>query len=164
MIGKKIESYGSVKQGKLHISYRDMFLELLRQFPDCRIRITIEKLYNKRSTPQNAYYWGVVIAEFTQAYYDTTGEFITSEEAHEILKRECNFKEFVNEETGVILRVQQTTTNLSTVQYEIFLEKCRRWVEEWFGRRIPLPNEQAEMDFDRQEKEFKFIKYSNNLN
>jgi len=157
IIGKKIESYGSVKQGKLHISYRDMFLEMLSRFPDCRIRITIEKLYNKRSTPQNAYYWGVVISEFCQAYYDTTGEFITSEEAHEILKRECNFKELVNEDTGAILRVPQSTVGLSTVNFEIFLEKCRRWVEEWFGRRIPLPNEQAEMDFERQEKEFKFI-------
>ena len=162
IIGKLLESYGSVKGGKLHISYRDRLIQALSEFPDCRIKLTIEKLYNKRSNPQNRYYWGVIVREACDGYYEATGEWKTAEDMHEILKAECNHKELVNPETGQILKVPQSTTGLSTVDMEIYLEKCRRFIDEWFNRRVPLPNEQAEADFERAEKEFKLITYSPN--
>jgi hypothetical protein len=161
--GKKIETYGSVKDGKLKISYRDTFSQMVKNFPDCRIKLTVEKLYNKRSTftdngkGQNGYYWGIVISEYCQGYHETTEDWITAEEAHETLKRECNFKEIIKEETGEILRVSKSTADLSTVDFEIYLEKCRRFIEEWFGITVPLPNEQGDLDFERSEKEFKLV-------
>ena len=46
----KIETYGSIQEGVLKISYRSKFDEAVRMMPDCRVRVIVEKLYKKRST------------------------------------------------------------------------------------------------------------------
>lgn len=155
---RKLESYGNIKDGKLRISYRDRFDEQIARMEDCRVRVTVEKLYKKRSTKainpetgeesggQNAYYWGVVVYEFCEGFYEMNQAPISQKEAHEILKAHCNYREIVNHKTGEVKQIAQSTSTLTTVQFEEYLTCCREFVEEWFGRRIPLPNEQVEME------------------
>lgn len=138
-------TYGKVVNGELRIHNRSAFLRSVAQIPDGRVKLTVERTYNKRSTPQNAYYWGVLIAEFKEGYYDRLGEIISPDDAHGVLKLKCNSIEIVNEESGEVMNVPKSTTEMTTIQFEEYMEQCRRFIKEWFGRTVPMPNEQLQM-------------------
>lgn len=142
---KKTITYGQIKEGRLHIFKRSQLDEIIKNTVDCYIVITFEKKRKKRSIMQNSYYFGVIINDFCNGYYEMTGEKIEPEQAHEILKLKCNYKEVVNQKTGEVLQVPGTTTELSTTGFEEYLEDCRKFIYEWFGITILLPNEQAEL-------------------
>ena len=146
---KKIIYPGIIKNGLLHIVLRKafdhevaMFGMIRGEFKDVRVFVSVEKVYKKRSNPQNAYYHGVIVFKFAELYLEQTGEKITSDEAHEMLKAQCNSKEVINQLTGEVRTLPQTTTKLTTVEFEEYLERCRAFILEWFGCVIPLPNEQ----------------------
>lgn len=112
---------------------------------DCKFRITVEKLYNKRSLEQNAFYHHVVLHEFSRGYYETSGERITRETAHEFLKGRFNTKEVKMGET--LLVIPRSTTELTTTEFNEYIEKCRKFVAEFFGIEIPEPGSQSELEF-----------------
>ena len=93
--------------------------------------IIVEKLFKQRSVQQNAYYWGVVIYELS----GYTG--FTSDEMHEALK--WQFLR-IHSERGDIDSVK-STTDLSTTEFEDYLEQIRIWAASEFGVVIPEPNE-----------------------
>ena len=156
---RKLQTYGSVKDGILKISKRDLFNDNLKQFPDCRVTVTVEKLYKKRSTRtyneetgkegtgQNGYYHYIICEMFRDGWQELTGQLIRKAQAHEYLKFYCNYREDLNEKTGEILHVPLTTSDLTTVQFEDYCQRCREWVFENMGIDIPKPNEQSELDF-----------------
>lgn len=143
---RQLKTFGHIKQGKLFISYRQKFDNELALFPDCRVEVIVNKLFRKRSLPQNAYYFGYLINEFIEGYLDMTGEKINGKQAHEMLKTKFNSDQFVNKETGEILNVPKTTSTLTTVQFMEYTEECSRFIAEWFNRTILAPNEQTEIE------------------
>lgn len=142
---KKIETYGNITNGKLEISYKLKFLDAIKNIGDCRVIVTVEKIYRKRTTNENAYYWACVVPFYQQGTYDIQGEQISKEQAHERLKQHCNYVEHINEQTGECLKFIIDTKSLSTVEFEEYLEKCRRFIYEWFNITVPLPNEQSDL-------------------
>jgi hypothetical protein len=155
---RRIETYGVVNdEGVLKISYRSRFIDAVKVFRGKRIRLTVEPLYKQRSTKsyneetekegrgQNGYYFGIVIHEFMEGYWETYGEQITAKNAHETLKRECNGIDRMNDRTGEIVTFAKSTADLNTVEFEEYLERCRNFILEWFGRTVLKPNEQAEI-------------------
>jgi hypothetical protein len=143
---RKIETYGHVNEkGILKISYRSKFDQAVKIFAGRRIRLVVEPLYRKRTSPMNSYYWGVIVNETRLGYEETTGEQISSEAAHELLKQRCNPKELLNEKTGEVLILGGSTTEQTTVEMMEYWIRCRQFVHEWFGRNIPEPNEQTEL-------------------
>lgn len=142
---KKIEAYGSTKNGVHRISYRDEFIEQWKELGDCQFRITIDKLYKKRSVLQNNFYQHVILHEFCNGYYETSGERITRETAHEFLKGKFNSKEVTI--NGSLLLIPQTTSTMTTTEFNEYVEHCRKFVGEFFGINIPEPGEQSEMEF-----------------
>lgn len=155
---RKIESYGHVKAGVLKISYRDKFIAALKQFEDCRVRIVVEKAYKKRSTSkiqdngtvtrgENGYYWGVIVSEYVRGVWEVQQRIITSRQAHDELKANCNCVEHYNERTGEIMREIQSTAEHTTMEAEEYYSKCRAFILDWFGVDVPLPGEQGELEF-----------------
>lgn len=128
------------------------FMEAMKSF-EGRLKVTVEKKRNNRSLNQNAYYWGCVVQFYVQGIAEMWGEKIGSEQAHEDLKRECNWIEKVKEETGEVRRFVLSTTELTTTEFEEYLERCRRFLHEYFGITVPLPNEQADFHFELDLKE-----------
>lgn len=151
-MARKVETYGTITAGVLRISYRSKFDEALRSFPDCRVRVTVEKLYRKRSTltengtGENGYYHHIVVTAYQQGAWETQQRMLSHDQAHEELKNNCNYKEYHNEETGTVMRTILSTATLTTVEFEEYLDRCRAFIEEWFGIRVPMPNEQAELE------------------
>lgn len=134
---------------RAYTAIQNALLELIGK----RVVISISVKRKVRSLNQNRYYWGVVILELKQAIWDEWQQDVGKDECHEILKRECNYEELANRETGEIvldkngksLRIPKPTSGLTTTEFEEYQDRCRKFIFEYFNRQCPLPNEQKEM-------------------
>jgi len=102
-------------------------------------KLEIKRDKDKRSYSQNRYYHGVVV----KMLGDELGNFPT--EMHEILKSLFLQYDAVIGKTGEVVRVVKSTTELTTIEFEEYLEKCRIFALTNLGIRIPLPNECIEL-------------------
>jgi hypothetical protein len=142
---KKISIISEVNNGNLKRN-RVEITNAFKSFEGKTIKLTIEKVENKRSNNQNAYYWGVIIPIIKNCIKEHWGEIWSAEIAHEFCKMQFNFIEKINEETGEIIRIPKSTTeNTTTTQEELHIE-IRNFVLEWFNTVIPLPNENLTLE------------------
>jgi hypothetical protein len=94
------------------------------------VEITLQKRRKKRSLNQNSYYWGCVLLHVMEA-----GGFLTDEEAHDAMRMH-----FLVKRDGPLPTVR-STTELTTAEFEEYLEKIRILAAQMWGEYIPLPNE-----------------------
>jgi len=94
-----------------------------------RVTVTVSTYKKYRSNPQNSYYFGVVVALIAEEIGDSV------ENTHEALKAK-----FLYDMTGDLPKVR-STTDLSTLEFEEYLEKIRRFASEFLGMFIPDPND-----------------------
>jgi len=113
----------------------------------CLIHITFHKRRNTRSNNQNGYYWSCIVPIMQNCIKEEWGELQPLEQVHEFLKTNCNFEELINEDTGEVVRRTKSTTENTTVDQEVFHEKCRKLAKDFFNTEIPLPNENLEINF-----------------
>jgi hypothetical protein len=112
------------------------------RLPGKRFIITLKEQKRKRSVNQNAYYWGVVVAAITQMFRDA-GNYVDGEDVHEFLKlRVAKLSRMIVTPDGEVHKSLGSTTKLSTMEFEVYLERVRAWAAE-YGCIIPLPNEQV---------------------
>jgi hypothetical protein len=97
--------------------------------------VTIKKHRKKRSSPENRYYWGVII----KVLGDEFGYL--PDEMHQVLKRLFLTYEKPNRATGEVEFFARSTTDLTTEQAEDYYEKIRIWALSEHSILIPLPNE-----------------------
>ena len=146
---KTIEAHGRINgTGRLVIDRYDKpaFINLISKERNKDVVVRVVVSGKVRSGEQNRYYHGVVVPLVQSALAEELGEVLTKGEVHEFLKQQCNWREHVNESTGESLRIAHTTTDLSTVEFEDYMERCRRFAAEFLNTVIPLPNEQLEID------------------
>lgn len=97
--------------------------------------IKIERPRKDRSLKENNYYHGVVVKMIA----DEVGDL--PEATHEELKWLFLKYEGLNKLSGETEWRVKSTTELSTVEMEEYLERCRVWAYEFLGLIIPLPNQ-----------------------
>lgn len=112
--------------------------ELKRHFAGRQVEIIIHKKLKFRSVQQNRYYWLIVTM-----LSEHTG--FTKDEMHSVLKTKFLKTEKVHEDSGLIFEYVRSTTELTTTEYEDYLESVRRFAAEDFGIELPMPNEQLEL-------------------
>lgn len=95
------------------------------------VEVTVRKERSQRSLQQNSYYHAVVVKMLS----DFTG--YEQDEMHEILKQQ--FLKKVNADGFEFVK---STTKLSTVEFEEYLESIKRWAA-MLGCVVPDPNEIA---------------------
>ena len=139
---RSYESNGVIKNGVLSIRYRTLFDKALFEFGDCEVEIKVSKKFRKRTSPQNRYYWSVIVFYWSDLLTKSQGTTFTKAQTHEFLKSNFNYTELVNQDTGECLRVPKSTTENKTFEMEEYHEVCRQKALEFFGVTIPLPNEQ----------------------
>lgn len=127
----KIDNPGAVKK-------------LFDELQDGKYLIEIGQ-HNKRSDPQNKYYWAVCVPMVQEGMKDLGNEF-TKEEVHDFLKKEFNFSEVVNPETGEVKQVPRSTTLLNKEAFSNYIESIQRWAAEWLHIVIPDPGQQLTID------------------
>jgi ATP-dependent phosphoenolpyruvate carboxykinase len=96
-------------------------------------RVELKENRGKRSLNENAYYWGVVVKILS----DYTGD--TPDDMHEVLK--AKFLKTVVNFGGEELVMSKHTWNLTTKEFEEYLEQIRIFAQTELDVKIPLPNE-----------------------
>jgi len=137
---KKIQIQTSVINRRFKRN-RNIVLEAINSFEGKEVLISFDKVGKKRSSNQNAYYWGVLIPLMSLGAKDYWGEIWTQKKAHEHLKNKFVFTESVNIKTGEITQTPKSTTELTTTDWEIFTTKIRIYLLNDFDIDAPLPNE-----------------------
>ncbi len=136
----KVELQAKVINGKLTADVIKSLSTAISNLDGEIIKITIEKGKKKRSTNQNSYYWGVVVQEALSMFREF-GNDVDAEEVHSYLKEHVGkLKKVVVDPQGNKETVLQSTTRLSTKEFEDYLERIRAWAA-GFGIIIPLPKE-----------------------
>lgn len=106
-----------------------------------RVTLSLKQYRKTRSTPQNAYYWGVVIPAILTMFREA-GNDADAEDVHEFLKlRVGKLAQAYVLPGDKVQRAVGSTRKLTTTEFEVYLEKCRAFAAE-HGVIIPLPNEE----------------------
>lgn len=131
------------EQGKLKTIQRDMIAEWCRKHSGKTIVLKLEVKRKKRSNMQNAFYHGICVPMVQQGMYEL-GTEMSLQETHEFLKIEFNYKE-VPSLHGELMKVPRSTTELTTVEFMVYIEKIQRFASEYLGIVIPDPNSAPEL-------------------
>lgn len=124
-----------VQGGKLAPSYHQKMAigGYLSGRGDKPVEVKFSKPVTTRSNNQNRYMWGVVY----KILADETGH--TPEEIHAAAKQLFLPRKYITLGNNEI-EVEKSTAELSTEEFELYLERLRVWASTELGIRIPLPN------------------------
>ena len=95
---------------------------------------------NKRTSPQNRYYFGLVVPMMQKGFEDL-GHELSKQETHEFLKSKFNSVTLVNHDTGETINVPKSTTKLSKSDFGEYIEKIQRFAAEFLNIVIPEAGE-----------------------
>lgn len=133
----KLSFHGTVKNHRFIADEPKEFARSFWEHEDKRVTVSVGRFQKDRSLKENRYYWGVVV----EMIASNTGN--DKDVIHEFLK--AQFLKFVKylAINGEMIEYtyNESTTVLSTVRFEQFLEECRVWALEKLSITIPLPNE-----------------------
>lgn len=138
---------GQVKSGKLHISppRRAQMVHDVSKIKEGKfIEMELRPL-PRRSNPQNAYYWGVIVNDVREAMQNL-GHEVTADEVHEFLKLKFNAKQIANSDGELIGEIGSSTAQLNTSGFMDYLAAIQRWAAQYLGIVILDPNEQSSLD------------------
>jgi len=119
---------GEIYKGKLNIYDKEGFRKYINSVYG-QVEIIVRRKKEIRSLKENNYYWGVVI----RLTADYAG--LLDDEMHKAWQWK-----FLRKQTGKIETVR-STTSLSTVEMEEYLEKIRVFALDEWNLKVPLPNE-----------------------
>ena len=139
---KDLKYFGKVDDGKLTIFQRNDMVSGLQNLGSGFVEIII-RLAGKRSTHQNRYYWGAMLPIVKEGLKGV-GIEMSKEQTHEMLKYKFIKREFITSD-GDILQIIGSTTELSTKEFNEYIESIQIWSAEYLNVNIPDPNEQTEI-------------------
>lgn len=139
---KDLKYFGKVDDGKLTIFQRNDMVSGLQNLGSGFVEIII-RLAGKRSSRQNRYYWGAMLPIVKEGLKGV-GIEMSKEQTHELLKYKFLKREFVTSD-GDILQIIGSTTELSTKEFNEYIESIQIWSAEYLNVNIPDPNEQTEI-------------------
>ncbi len=122
---------GKVQEGKLLLDNPVGFTRMLHLLEGKPVDFAIQKHVRKRTLPQNAWYWAVLIP--------TLGNHLGMDpnELHDSLK-----VHFLSEEHRSGLVRIRSTASLTTTEYSKWMEDCQRLAAE-YGVDVPMPDEKT---------------------
>ena len=137
---------GKVNNATLTITNRRGFNNDLRQFEGEEVTISICKRKKKRSLPQNAYIHAILIPLFKEALNNVGfDEIRTTDQCKDLMKALFLQTDYVNRDTGEVIKSFKNTSELSTFEMTEFIEAAIKYAWDNMNFKIPLPNEQAQI-------------------
>lgn len=125
---------GRVQGGKFIPMDKRIFRQAFFCHEGKEVDLTVKRHRENRSANQNAFYWGVVVPMIGEAIGEQDPEAV-----HEVLKVEHNY--YMATVGKKEIRVPLSTAELTTTEFEEYLERIRRWASEWLSLYIPMPGE-----------------------
>lgn len=131
---------GLVSSGKLPAHIASTIKDVLQRMEGQRISITLAKAKKKRSSRQNAFYYGVVVP-MVKGLFAAGGDTVSDEFVHRYLKAEIGgYIRVIKLPDGGKRYDVDSSTKLTTQDWEDWMEKIRAWAAQ-YDLQIPLPNE-----------------------
>jgi hypothetical protein len=131
---KALPCLGKVEKGKFIPEDVKSFKSAFYSHEGKRVRVTVERFRNRRSDPQNRYYWGIVVPMVGEAIGESDAEAV-----HDMLKVELNYEILVVGDKEI--RVPKSTAKLDTMEFKQYVERVQRWGSEFLSLYIPGPDE-----------------------
>jgi hypothetical protein len=133
---------GTIKpNGSLVVKARPLFdegLRLMAREKDLEVTIEIKPTKKYRSVFQNSYYWGIVVTLIAGRLKEL-GHDVDKDLAHEFLKGRFLYSEM---NTGdEVVRIPRKTSELSTTEFEGYIEAVKQFAAEVLDVFIPDPND-----------------------
>jgi hypothetical protein len=105
-----------------------------------RIEITLRRYSDRRTNPQNRFYWGVLLPMIAN-YARELGEDVTKEEWHEYYVQKGYFGWEAKIINGEEVRLPRRSPEALTIDFnEVFQRLQREWAQR--GLYLPDPNEE----------------------
>lgn len=151
-MAKKLVFFGSIKDGVIQLP-KTMRQQMLETFNGSRITVTVQRKRKKRSTEQNAYYWGAVIPAILDGLIKLGNNMQADNPEHRNAVHEFLKNKFVHNGTtfvtahGEVFEFPASTSELSTSDFMDYLQYVKDWAFENLGVRILDPGEQAEIEY-----------------
>ena len=101
-------------------------------------RISVAKYHRRRTDRQNRYYWPCFVQPFAE-FLRSQGEPISDDDAHEVLKYQFLRRSVINKQNGMMGEYTQSTTKLTTVEFNTYLDQCATFLHEYAGIHVPDP-------------------------
>jgi hypothetical protein len=139
----KIQQYGYIKDGVLKILNKKRLDAEVKDCPNMDVQIIIKKK-GKRSSQSNRYYWGVIVEEIRLELL-RRGYRYDAETVHEWLKLKFNPEKIVIEETGEVIEIGQTTTEMNQQENGEYMERIIEWAASSLEIHISPPNTQTNL-------------------
>ncbi len=127
---------GSVKGGKFVADDHAMFKRAFYSHEGRKVSVTVKRFTKRRSDPQNAFYWGVVVKMIGEQIGESDPQTV-----HEYLKAVHNYR--IQAIGNKEIRIPQSTANLTTVEFQEYLDRVTRWAADFLALYIPEPGEVA---------------------
>jgi len=138
------------EQGKVEkIHQKQYFDDFLKQFAGKSVKVTVEKWKKQRSLQQNKYYFGSLILQVIDALVENgyPRSELNAEIVHEMLKAKFLKKDLASEITGDVINITGSTATLTTTEFMDYIDDIARWMAEYLGSVLILPNEQSTLNF-----------------
>lgn len=142
----KFEIFADVRpDGTLSTGKRSDAHQAIKTFAGKRIKLTIERAYNKRSLNQNDFFHMVIDDYVCPALIDVGwNEARDRKWAKEFVKEKVLMREVVNEKTGEVVSMPRATSGLTTVEFMELIHDLQQWAAEYLSIIIPDPNQQID--------------------
>ena len=121
--------HGRVKHGQLFLDDLPRYEQYFARLEGKRVDYIVRVHRDRRSSPQNRYYWGCVVALLAEHLG------FEKQELHEALKLK-----FLAINPDAPLPVARGTSDLNTAEFADYVERCRRLAAE-LGCIVPGPGE-----------------------
>lgn len=141
-----LELGGTIDEnGKLSVFREGDLRQWINAHKNQQIVLSLKLKGKKRSSPQNAYYWGVVV-EMIKDRFNQLGNDFDADETHDFLKNRFNAKE-IEAVQDHFIEIPMSTARLDTKDFMDYLAKIQQFASQFLGIYIPEPNEQLEVKF-----------------
>lgn len=141
---KKVFCFLRIENGQ--ILNKEAVRKMFNELKDGRYKLEASQR-NNRSTNQNDYYWLILTDYIQPALYDLGWQEVkTKEDAHEFCKEMFLKVTEINHQTGEERKRIKSTTELSTVEFGVYLEEIWQWAAAYLSISIPSPNESLKLD------------------
>ena len=128
--------------GRMQDFFRLKIRDDLKQFALKKITLTIVLFVKRRSSPQNAYYWGVVVPILMKGFLNVGYLHMNKKDRiHNWMK--SNFlRDIIQSENEDLppLGTIRSTTELNTIEFCDIMLELKHWSHEFLGVKIPDPD------------------------
>lgn len=102
-------------------------------------RVTVIRWHPRRTDRQNRYYWPCFVAPLAE-FLAEQGQPFTDEAAHQLMAAKFLAVSVIDHTTGELLGARvRSTTDLSTAEFNLYLDQCAAWLSDMFGIVVPEP-------------------------